>query len=108
MVKKRICHGWDEYAAIWLARSERLLTVMVGSIPHGSKMASGERWTHAAFMPAEIAPITSKGLLETSQAWLPQAPARRRKWQYTPGFGLNDLTSSTLTTSRNDSLIRQA
>ena len=33
-----------------------------------------DRFTHAARMPAEIEPITSNGLLEISQALLPDAP----------------------------------
>jgi hypothetical protein len=31
-------------------------------------------------MPADLAPITSKGLLETSQALSPEAFDCRRKW----------------------------
>ena len=61
------------------ANSFKLLTVSVGSIPQGTKTVSGERLTHADFMPAEIAPITSKGLLEISQALLPVAPDWRKK-----------------------------
>jgi hypothetical protein len=61
--------------------STRLFTVSVGSIPQGSNKASGERFNQTARIPAEIAPITSKGLLEMSQAVAPVAPALRRKWQ---------------------------
>ena len=46
----------------------KLFTVKVGAIPQGSKIVSGDRLTQAARMPEETAPITSKGLPETSQA----------------------------------------
>jgi hypothetical protein len=42
-------------------------------------MASGDRLTHAARIPEEIAPITSNGLLDISQASDPTAPALLKK-----------------------------
>ena len=41
--------------------------VLLGPCSQGSKTAVGLRFTQAAFQPAAAAPITSKGLLETSQ-----------------------------------------
>lgn len=63
-----LVHGC--YPTDWMAsaRRSRPHTVTVGSIPQGSKTASLERLTQAAFIPADMAPITSNGLLETSQA----------------------------------------
>jgi len=51
----------------------------VGSIPHGSKTALFERFTQAARMPADIAPMTSNGLLDISQALPALAPDWRKK-----------------------------
>ena len=65
--------------SICSAKLKRLFTVKVGSIPHGSNNASGERLTHAARIPKEIAPITSNGLLDISQAFAPKAPALLKK-----------------------------
>jgi len=49
-------------------------------MPQGSKIASGERRTHAPRMPAEMAPMTSNGFPEISQALLALASARVRKY----------------------------
>ena len=47
--------------------SRRLVIVSVGSIPQGSNIDLFDRLTQALRRPNEMAPITSKGLLETSQ-----------------------------------------
>ena len=55
-------------------------TVTVGSNSQGSKTAFGERLTQAPRMPADMAPMTSNGLPETSHDSAPIASAWRRKW----------------------------
>jgi hypothetical protein len=52
-----------------------------------------DRCTHAADNPAERAPMTSHGLLETTQKGEDQAPDTLRAWAYTAGLGLKLLTS---------------
>ena len=59
--------------------SVKVETVIVGSILHGSNTESPLRFTHAANMPAETAPITSKGFPEISQALLAGTFARFKK-----------------------------
>jgi hypothetical protein len=56
----------------WLIRSPvaspiKSPTTMSGSNSQGSNTASGLRLTHAPFRCADLAPITSNGLAETSQ-----------------------------------------
>jgi VIT1/CCC1 family predicted Fe2+/Mn2+ transporter len=64
---------------IFSPNSKRLSMVIVGSIPHGSNIVSGKRQSHADFIPAEIAPMTSKGLLEIIHALQPVASACHKK-----------------------------
>ena len=54
-------------------------TVRVGEIPQGSNKAFSLRFTQAERIPAEMAPMTSKGLLEMSQASEALASAHRIK-----------------------------
>lgn len=71
--------SYEHLLLICSARLKRLSTVKVGSIPHGSNTASGERLIHADRIPEEIAPITSNGLPDISHASDPLAPARLKK-----------------------------
>ena len=70
-----LLHTWS----ICADRFNRLFTVIVGSTPHGSNTAFGERLIHAARIPDEIAPITSNGLLDISQELAPKASALLKK-----------------------------
>ncbi len=48
-------------------------------VAHQHRRPPPNRRTHAALIPADTAPMTSKGLLETSQTLLREAPVAARK-----------------------------
>ena len=53
-----ICIRRCYFRAISSAKLDKLESVSVGAILHGSKTAFGDRRTHTARIPPEMAPIT--------------------------------------------------